>query len=31
MIQELMKNKDNIKGGILKYYDIYFWNELDNM
>ena len=26
-----MKNNNNIKGGILKYYDIYFWNELDNM
>ena len=29
MIYELMKYK-HIKG-ILKYYDIYFWNELDNM
>ena len=26
-----MKNYKDIKGGILKYYDIYFWNEFDNM
>ena len=31
MIQELMKNYKDIKGGILKYYDIYFWNEFDHM
>ena len=24
-----MKNNNNIKGGILKYYDVYFWNEYD--
>ena len=24
-----MKNYKDIKGGILKYYDIYFWNEFD--
>ena len=24
-----MKNRNNIKGGILKYYDVYFWNEYD--
>ena len=24
-----MKNYKDIKGGILKYYDVYFWNEYD--